>query len=88
MIRFFTYIGNNYKKPAIILGILGILSSVTSVIMSYCLKYSVDCIFRFRIKTAQWQLCCLGLWRLPHICQISLGRITLYKNIRFALSAI
>ena len=45
MTRFFTYIWREHKKSAIVLGVLGILSSITSVVMSYCLKYSVDCIF-------------------------------------------
>lgn len=46
MIRFWTYIWREYRKSAIILGLLGILSSITSIVMSYCLKYSVDCIFQ------------------------------------------
>lgn len=45
MKHFFTYIWKDHRKPAIILGILGILSSVTSIVMSYSLKYSVDYIF-------------------------------------------
>lgn len=42
---FIRYILNHHKKQAFLLGILGLLSSLTSVIMSLTLKYSVDVLF-------------------------------------------
>ncbi len=73
MIRFLTYIWNNYKKPAIILGILGILSSVTSVIMSYCLKYSVDCIFQVQNKNGTVAIMLFGLMAVTTYLSDQLG---------------
>lgn len=42
---FIRYILNHHKKQAFLLGILGLLSSLTSVIMSLTLRYSVDVLF-------------------------------------------
>ncbi len=73
MTRFFTYIWREHKKPAVVLGVLGILSSITSVVMSYCLKYSVDCIFHVDNSNSAIAVMLFGLMAVSTYLSDQLG---------------
>ena len=45
MNKFIDFILQNFKKELLVLGLLGIVSSCTSLIMNYSLKYAVDYAF-------------------------------------------
>ena len=53
MNKFIDFILQNFKKELLVLGLLGIVSSCTSLIMNYSLKYAVDYAFR-REGTRLW----------------------------------
>lgn len=72
MMRFLSYIWKEYRKPAIVLGILGILSSIT-IVMSYCLKYSVDCIFHVSHSSSAIAIMLFGLMAVTTYLSDQLG---------------
>lgn len=74
MNKFIDFILQNFKKELLVLGLLGIVSSCTSLIMNYSLKYAVDYCLSKRGNTAVD--CC---YLVPdhgdqHLCDRPTGR--------------
>lgn len=51
MNAFIRYIWKEHKRRSAVLVLLGILSSMTSILMNYSLEYAVDCIFHVENRT-------------------------------------